>query len=396
MSYRCRVCHFEGCEPWMDFGAQPNSVRLLPFPEDPVKTHPLILAHCPACGFIFIPDAILPEEFYEELQRATSLFPARHLGNLVGEVFARLAGRAAPSIYEIGCNDGHFLGLLRKAGISGVRGIEPSEGCASSARAMGLQVETGFFGSVVAEGLSRKGVRPDMVVCRHVLEHILDLEDFVRGISRLLAPGGQLLLEIPDLGAIGERGDFSAIWEQHVNYFDLPVLRTLMARFGLRIESAQQVPHGGGTLVAFLEYSREPGMESAPPPRDGLRSAIFRNIAVLQNAMTQFQEQGKRVVGFGAGMRGTMLINLAGIGSALECILDDNPEKVGWFLPGSRLPIRSTQILRKNPPDYCLVLPLNSKETEHAAMARFPEFLAAGGCFIETLPDEGGILMVRP
>jgi hypothetical protein len=219
-------------------------------------------------------------------------------------------------------------------------------------------------------------------------------------VSLLAAPGAQLLLEFPDLGALAEKGDFSVIWEQHVNYFDLPVIRPLMARFGLRIDSARRVPHGGGALVLFLGRDGEPAGGPAPTflptPRAELKASLTRNIATVQGAMARLQGEGRRIMGFGAGMRGTMLINLAGIGPALECVLDDNPDKVGRFLPGSRLPIVATQRLRDQPPDYCLLLPLNAKESERAIMARFPEFLAAGGRFIETLPGQGGFLRVRP
>ena len=346
-------------------------------------------------SFIFIPEPMPPEEFYGADQMATSLFPARHLGDLAAEVKDRLGGGTPLVVYEIGCNDGHFLGLLDQAGLGVLGGIEPSEACAAQARSCGFAVETGFFTGAAAERLLARGPRPDLVVCRHVLEHVTDLDDFVLGISRLVIPEGLLLLEVPDLGTLGGRGDFSAIWEQHVNYFDLPVLRVLMARFGLRVQSARRMPHGGGTLLAFLAPGPTPGALPPAPDRDAARASMRANIEMVRRCFLDLRAEGRRVMAFGAGMRGTMLINLAGIGAGLSCVLDDNPDKVGRFLPGSRLPIRHPEALREDPPDFCLMLPLHDKEAELACMARFPEFLAGGGRFIECLADDGRFLAPR-
>jgi len=239
MSHPCRVCQASETEAWMAFGPQPNSVRLLTSPEEEAGTHPLTLAHCPACGFIFIADPMPAEEFYGEVQQVTSLFPARHLPWLVSTMRKQATD---PLVYEIGCNDGYFLNLLREAGWSRLAGIEPSAGCAEQGRAAGLQVTTGYFGLERARQCVAEGFRPNGVVCRHVLEHILDLDDFLAGLAAILAPGGFVVLEMPDLEAMGELGDLSAVWEQHVNYFDLPVLTRLLGRFGLRVTASHRLP----------------------------------------------------------------------------------------------------------------------------------------------------------
>jgi len=395
MSNVCRVCQSRDGQEWLAFGPQPNSVRLLTGPEETAATHPLTLACCPACGFIYIDDPMPAEAFYGEAQQVTSSFPARHLPWLVQQVASRLDGKAGALVYEIGCNDGYFLRLLREAGIPGVAGIEPAPGCAAQARAAGLQVETGYFSRSLAARCVAAGPRPQVLVCRHVLEHILDLDDFVAGMDLLLAPGGELFLEVPDLASMEQQGDVSAIWEQHVNYFDLPVLEKLFARHGFRVAAAHCLPHGGGTLLAVLQRGEPAAAQGPPADREGLRAALGATLRSLRETLGRLRGEGKRIMGFGAGMRGTLLINLSGIGPDLECVLDDNPDKCGRFLPGSRLPVLHPRLLVERPPDVCLVLPLNSKEAEQAVMARFQAFEAGGGRFLEYLPVQGGILLER-
>jgi hypothetical protein len=216
----------------------------------------------------------------------------------------------------------------------------------------------------------------------------------MRGLDLLAAPGGTLLLEVPDFGAIGARGDLSAIWEQHVNYFDQGVLERLAGAFGWVVRRLESVPHGGGALVAFLQ--RGPAAPCAPPPsREPWREAFGRTRTGLRALVGELRGQGLRLAAFGAGMRGTMLVNLCGIGSAFEAVLDDHPGKTGRFLPGSGLPVRPSLALEQDPPDLCFVLPLNAKEAERAVMERFPGFRAAGGRFVELFPAEGGVAAIR-
>lgn len=383
----CRLCRGGEAAPWLDFGSQPNSVRLLSSPEAPAPCFPLVLSHCPACGFVFIDQAWPPEAFYDEAQQSTSLFPADHLPWLAQTIAAGCASVLVP-LFEIGCNDGYFLDLLQARGMTELAGIEPSDPCAAMARAKGLPVETGYFTLAWARARAAEGLRPSLLICRHVMEHVLDLDDFVCGMDLLLASGGRILIELPDLRAIQEMGDLSAIWEQHVNYFDLHSLERLFARFGYRVTEHYRLPHGGGSLLAWLERG-DPPTDFPAPDRTPLRSALLATARGLTAFLHQLKAEGRRVVAFGAGMRGTMLINLGDFGDYFECVLDDNPAKVGRWLPGSGLPIRPTHFLTEAVPDVCVVLPLNSKETERRVMARFLPFTEAGGRFAETLLGPG-------
>lgn len=388
MTAPCRVCGYGATEVLLDFGPQPNSLRFLPRPDAPERRHPLVLSVCPACGLVFLADPLPPSAFYGQVQLATSLFPPRHLRALAAEVAGRLSGRSAPLVLEVGCNDGAFLDLLRGVGLSRLQGVEPAAGCAALARGRGLAVTTGFFGRAFAREFLAAHGRPDLVVCRHVLEHVSDLDEFVGALAALIGTSGQLLLELPDLAAIAARGDVSAIWEQHVNYFDLPVLVRLLARFGLAVTAGRTLDYGGGALLVFAASGPVPPLPPAPD-RSGLAERLPRRLAAFRGLLTDLRAGGARLAAFGAGMRGAMLLNLADVGALFAYVVDDNPKKIGRFLAGSHLPVRGSEALTTDPPDVLVVLPLQAKETEYAVMKRFSAFAAAGGRFVETLAPTG-------
>jgi hypothetical protein len=76
--------------------------------------------------------------------------------------------------------------------------------------------------------------------------------------------------------------------------------------------------------------------------------------------LVKYRKEGIRVAAYGAAAKGNTLLNYSGIDSDLiEYVVDLNPHKPGSFLPGSRIPIVSDQVLNENPPDVLLVLPWN-------------------------------------
>jgi hypothetical protein len=78
------------------------------------------------------------------------------------------------------------------------------------------------------------------------------------------------------------------------------------------------------------------------------------------------------------------LINYCGLAPHLECVLDDQVEKQGKFMPGSRLPVLAGDALGGEGIDLCL-LAVNA-ENESAVIARRTDFVAGGGEFASFHP----------
>jgi 2-polyprenyl-3-methyl-5-hydroxy-6-metoxy-1,4-benzoquinol methylase len=115
-------------------------------------------------------------------------------------------------ILDIGCGRGHFLGLLRERGWE-TQGVELCEPAVQHARdVLGLNVSLGGFDPV-----SFADDHFDVVMFWHVLEHLPKVRDALRGVARILRPGGILVIAVPNIASWQAR-----LSRYHWFHLDLP------------------------------------------------------------------------------------------------------------------------------------------------------------------------------
>ena len=143
---------------------------------------------------------------------------------------------------DVGCGTGELLRTLVAGGWDAT-GTEPAPAIAEVGRAAGLQVEAATASQYLT-GWRREG-RPPFggVVLLNVLEHIPDPAALLDDLVSALAPGGRLIVRVPNdfnpLQAAAHRALGGRRWwvaiPDHVNYFDLASIAGLLERFGLDV-----------------------------------------------------------------------------------------------------------------------------------------------------------------
>jgi len=97
------------------------------------------------------------------------------------------------------------------------------------------------------------------------------------------------------------------------------------------------------------------------------------------------KEAGKSIAAYGAPGKGNTLLNYCGVRTDfIDYTVDRNPKKQGNHLPGSRIPIRHPEEIRRTRPDYLLILPWNLKEEIMTQNAFIREW---GGRFVLPIPQ---------
>jgi 2-polyprenyl-3-methyl-5-hydroxy-6-metoxy-1,4-benzoquinol methylase len=138
-------------------------------------------------------------------------------------------------VLDVGCGFGDALLEWRERGFE-VRGIESSRAGVRVCRERGLDV---------IEGTVEDAQLPDghfrTIVMSHVLEHIAAPAAILRKLRAALAPGGRLVIAVPNhRGAVARV--FGSAWHgwdppYHLTHFDAHTLASMLEAAGFRVTS---------------------------------------------------------------------------------------------------------------------------------------------------------------
>ena len=225
-------------------------------------------------------------------------------------------------VVEIASNDGYLLQYFHERQIP-VLGIEPAAYVAKVALQKGIPTLVEFFGRETAASLSAESAA-DLLIGNNVLAHVPDVNDFDAA--------------KPD----SERA------------------------------------------TAMRQRERAAGFEQLDT-YTGYRARVVADKRQILEFLIGLEEDGKRLVGYGAPARGNTLLNYCGVRrDFLDYTCDLNPHKQGHFLPDSHIPIRSPDAIREDQSDVVLILPWNLKDEIMQQLSHVREW---GGRFAARTPE---------
>jgi 2-polyprenyl-3-methyl-5-hydroxy-6-metoxy-1,4-benzoquinol methylase len=199
---------------------------------------------CIDCGFHFTDLTTwsypyTTADYYDDQTLAMVDAAQPHIQRRVREIqrFVR-CGRSL----DIGCGIGESALAMSAAGFE-AEAIDESRRAIDQARALGPKVK--WHCGTVLEYADRLGTF-DVVTLYHVLEHIPFPLAALEKIQRFVAPGGLLVLEVPNVEGLHARlkgRNWQYFEQHHVNYFSRRHLRILAEHLGFKVLSLSGFYH---------------------------------------------------------------------------------------------------------------------------------------------------------
>jgi len=302
-----------------------------------VKRRDVVLLQCRHCSLIFnsaFDSSLSPYDHrYENRQSCSPAFRG-HMAALATELITRHALQGK-RILEVGCGQGDFLTLLcEQAGAKGVGYDTSYEGPRTRLGGRVRFVDRYVSADDIADPF-------DIVVCRHVVEHIGAIGEFLSGLRAIAERCGNAVtvIETPSFEWTARNGCFWDVFYEHCNYFTQPCLAYLCRRAGFAVDR-QRPAFGGQYQVLELRVGRR---ATAPrPPRRAVELTEFRrdSEAAVTSLGRLLERHGARKgwAIWGAGSKGVALANrLRQIRPSF--VVDANPAKQGCIIPATRIPI---------------------------------------------------------
>ncbi len=304
------------------------------------------LYFCEDCGFVwnaaFDPSLLEYDEHYQNEQGYSPMFQS-HLQNVCDILLPSLSHES--HVVEIGCGKATFLMKLGELGYT-VHGYDPAY--------------EGTDPRIIKEYYSRDMVaqqsfgKADLIILRHVLEHISHPLQFLQSIAEANDYQGLLYIEVPDFRWIVEKNAFYDVFFEHCNYFSLPALTGLFS----------DVLHAGTFfgdqycyVITRLADLHPPDVNTQQPS-----SPPILQFSTCVSAWRSLVSSGSFVV-WGAGAKGaTFLREIDPARETIVSVVDINPKKQGKYMPKTAHPIVSPETLRGTPVSGIIVMNENYLE----------------------------------
>lgn len=218
------------------------------------------LLECLNCGHMFLQGEFPPDVLYDLY---SNYYPRSkfHLGSYQSAKEASgfkawLDGEKSAAFHwvprnvrvlDIGCGFGESLGYYRARGCDAY-GVEADENIRRVVEKFGYKVHVGLFDPDVYEADFF-----DYVTMSQVIEHVTDPVQTLRGIARVLKPGGTAILSTPNASGWGASlfGRFWINWHApyHLQFFTLRSMQLAAEQAGLCVEKIDTI-----TPSAWLHF----------------------------------------------------------------------------------------------------------------------------------------------
>ncbi len=166
----------------------------------------------------------------------------------------------------------------------------------------------------------------------------------------LLKNDGILFVEVPDFSITEQYGDFCAFWEEHLNYFNITTLTSLLIESGYKVIQTVKYNFSGGSIGAYAIKSSTHSTNLINKDYSFSLTAYINKthkyIEKLLEKVNEAHSNNEVVVIYGAGNRSVILINHI-LSGRVDYIIDDQPHKQNMYIPGAKYQVLPPETLKK-------------------------------------------------
>ena len=310
---------------------------------------------------------------------------------------------------DIACNDGTMFKFIQDSFVK--VGCDPCDDSYHQESSKLAYVIQDYFSYSAWEKSPFANKKAKVITTIAMLYDLEDPHSFIEDIKSVLSDDGLWVVQLSYTPLIIEHLAFDNICHEHVYYYSLTSLKNLFDMHDMKIVDAElNDANGGGVRVYIQKNIAKVESFGSSPLRDVCNfrvSSLLKYESIHfdvfdENIWKNFQDKiedlkdktvsfirqekakGKKIYGYGASTKGNTLLQYFGLDkNDITAIAERSPYKFGLRTVGTDIPIVSEEQMRKDNPDFLLILPWCFISE---FIMREQDFLKSGGKFIVPCP----------
>lgn len=355
---QCEVCGNTELQSVLDLGLHPMCDDLVAVGEiRACIEYPIEIVYCPQCITAHqryqIPKQTLFPTTYHYRSRFTKdvLNGMSSFADACESLLGNLHGNL---VLDIGCNDASLLSFFQKKGAKTV-GIEPTDAFRDGLD-KGHELVNAFFTPETALLIRKKHGCPNIITFTNVFAHIENLPEVIKALKILMSPNTILAIENHYLGSVLTRHQFDTFYHEHPRTYSLSSFQRIAESLGTSLRGVEFSSRYGGNIRVYIGGPAE-NMNTERSYIDSVlkTETLFGDrLQKMQNEVEMWKammyrrihslvEKHGKLVGKAFPGRASILVKLLDLNTdVIECVYEKaGSMKIGHYLPGTLIPIRS-------------------------------------------------------
>lgn len=301
------------------------------------------------------------DNLYENNQSFSEVF-LQHVDNVIEKIPSYLMPL---QLLEVGCGQGYFLERVVHNLTSNLKyavGFDP---------ALKVSKTTGRYSlvqGVLDTALFPQDFVPNLIILRHVVEHIVDNEIFFASIFPHIPDVEVCIVETPDIAWIINNNAYFDMYYEHCSLFSKQSIQILLEKFNYS-HCATENMFGGQYMLSVASHTTNTQTykrESLAGVRDF--SSFFEiYLEKWGNYISLCQKEKTNIAVWGAASKGVIFLqHMKKIGVTVDYVIDININKQGCYIPcvGTQI-IKPEDIKQYNIQTIIVANPLYINEVKH-------------------------------
>jgi len=321
------------------------------------NTYPIELIFCKNCLIVYqkyqIKHRILFPKKYHYRGRFTKdvVNGQRSLVNSIEKKYGNLKNK---KILDIGCNDGTLLDFFKKKKAI-TFGIEPTN--AFKEANSKHKIINDFFNYKIAKVFRKKYSDIDYITFTNVFAHINNLEETLKSLKFLISKETKIIIENHYLGSVIKKKQIDTFYHEHPRTYSLKSLFNISKKLNLNLEYFEFPQRYGGNIRVFM------GKNDTNKNFDNLfkkEESFFNELKETQRKIKNWKSKKTKQINklnkkYGPlpakafPGRAAILIKLLNLdkNNIFASYEKPNSKKIGYYIPGTKIPILNDNKLRK-------------------------------------------------